>query len=234
MRAFHKKETRPWLAGAVDILAAANYWTYTEHMGELLSAFNDDAKPQFIEGLAKFRKDAKRLRGGFYDPADYPSAEELQRSIVASLHFMPLPNASDFRAAISADEIEKLRQSIEADVAESFNVGLKSMWADLYEVIEEMGQKLARYEVGPAGKITQTFRDSAVNNVREMVDRIGRLNVTADPEIEAMCLRVRQRLLAAEPDTLRTDEKQRAAAIDEAQRIMQAMAGFVAERRAAA
>lgn len=76
---------------------------------------------------------------------------------------------------------------------------------------------------GGAGKTAATFRDSLVDNARELVDVLKRLNVADDPQLEEYRRETEKLATSATADTLRDDENIRAATAKKAQSILAAM-----------
>jgi hypothetical protein len=95
---------------------------------------------------------------------------------------------------------------------------MKDAWERLAETVSHMHARLAE-----PGAI---FRDSLVNNTRELVDVLARLNVTGDVQLEAFRSQVSMELCAIDAQGLRDDPNARQDVATKAQAIMDAMAGF--------
>ena len=71
------------------------------------------------------------------------------------------------------------------------------------------------------------FRDSLIGNVEELVELIPGLNVLDDPDIEAVRLQVKAKLLGNDAKDIRKDPALREELAGEAKQIMDTMAGFM-------
>ena len=79
-RTEHYARTLPWLDNGARVLPAAGYLAYTETMRGLRADF-ESAVETFLANYPSFVDDAKRELNGLFDPADYPSASEIWKSL---------------------------------------------------------------------------------------------------------------------------------------------------------
>ncbi len=70
------------------------------------------------------------------------------------------------------------------------------------------------------------FRDTLIGNADEVCDVLQRLNVTNDPDLESMRVRVKKELTRYTPDTLRDVPSHRQQTADRAADILKTMEGF--------
>jgi hypothetical protein len=81
----------------------------------------------------------------------------------------------------------------------------------LVKVISHMSEKLAAYKNGGHGKKTEgVFRDSLVENVRELAELLPAFNLTNDPAFDELAKRIQRELCVENADTLRKDDDVRA------------------------
>jgi len=92
-------------------------------------------------------------------------------------------------------------------------------WKRLHDRVQHMAEQLA----DPAA----VFRDTLVENTREICAVMSRLNFTDDPNLEAMRLEVEQSLTKHHPDALRNDPDLRRNKAAEANDIMKRMGAFM-------
>ena len=182
---FWEAQTLPWHKG-VRILPSANYFAAMAKHNTLRIEF-DTARSEFLDNLDEAIADARRRLNGMFRELDYPTRERMAKRLGVELEIYPLPQAADFRVDLGDAEEQRIRQAIEANANQAIERAMGDLWQRVHDVVSGMLDKLSRYQSDPAtGKVVATFRDSAVNNLRDMVDLLGRLNVTDDPNLEAM------------------------------------------------
>lgn len=84
------------------------------------------------------------------------------------------------------------------------------------------GKKVDCWICGGSGKKDAEFRDTLVENARELVDVLKRINLTDDPQLEEY-RRQTESLAAAKPETLRDNDSVRTNTAKQAQSILDAM-----------
>lgn len=169
---YHIKHTVPWLDDGLRMLPAALYFDYTTEVrrleGEALTLVAD------LEAhwSAEVQADAIRL-GPLFNMADYPA--DIASKYGIDVQFMPVPSANDFRVALDPDDLASLDNAIrDAETGAS-----RYIIEQLVEPLRKMAEKLSV----PIGEEGSVFRDSLVENVIEVTDRLPRLNINDDPEI---------------------------------------------------
>jgi len=95
---------------------------------------------------------------------------------------------------------------------------MTEVWTRLFDRVKHMAEKLADPKA--------IFRDSMVENAREICALLPRLNFADDPNLEAMRQQVEATLLK-HPDALRNDPDLRRDTAAEAKAIMDKMSVFM-------
>lgn len=216
-RADHYANTLAWSDEGWRMLPSANYMAYTEMMRKHASKF-DTALAEFVREYPSLQYMAQKLLNGMYRQEDYPTAMELQRKFNFAIEYAPLPAKGDFRLDLPIDEIATIEARIEDRVSKATREAVEDSWKRLVECVDRVQERLADPK--------NIFRDSLVANTRELVDTLSRLNVTNDPNLEAMRKRVSETLAVHEPQTLREDLDVREKTAKEAQDILAAMSAF--------
>ena len=172
---------------------------------------------RFIWDYPKLKADAQRILGSLYNEADYPTVDELKTKFKMDMAIFPVP-ATDFRVQIASDELTRIQQDVEARVKSAQSTAMNEAWNRLYERVKNMAEKLA----DPSA----IFRDSLVENTRELCALLPRLNFADDPHLEQMRQDVEASLLK-HPEALRNDLDLRRDTADEAKAIMDKMKSFM-------
>lgn len=178
---YHVKHTVPWLDDGIRMLPADLYFDYTSEIRRIEGEAFADLADLVAHWQAEVQADAVRL-GPLFNPADYPA--DIASKFGIDIQFMPVPSANDFRVAISPDDQASLDNAIREAEAEVSRYIVEQLLAPL----KRMAEKLSV----PIGENGSIFRDSLVENVIEVTDRLPRLNINDDPEISRAISEVRQ------------------------------------------
>ena len=135
-----------------------------------------------------------------------------------AVEFSPVPAAGDIRVDLGADQITAIEQSITGRVQAATETAMRDAWTRLHDCVSHIAERLSDPKA--------IFRDSLIDNAREVCDALQRLNVTNDPALETMRARVAAELTAVSPSTLRDAPIARAETATRAADIMAAMSGL--------
>lgn len=228
LRSHFDTQTLLWFKG-VGLLPSANYFDFMSAYGPLKDDF-EAARQAFLDDADVNKAEAKRQLNGLFRDEDYPSRRRLASRISTELEFMTMPEEADFRVNLGSEEEARIREIIRQQAEAKIAGAIGDLWQRVYAAVADMLERIERYQVDPAtGKTLATFRDSAVNNVRELVELLGKLNVTDDPDLESMRRRLRDKVCQHDADALRDDERLRQDAAAECKDILASMAGYIGE-----
>jgi hypothetical protein len=216
-RTFHYTQTLPWKDDGARILPSANYLTYTAEMRRLKADF-DYAKISFLNNYPALIEQARRDLNGLFNSEDYPTADRIGRKFSFDVEVDPLPTAADFRVNLQGDEVRRIQAEIEKRLQAAQQTAMRDLFTRLYDVVKHAADRLTDK--------TAIFRASLITNIQDIVDLLPRLNLTDDPQLEALRLEVSDRLLGYDPDTLRKNQFARMETAQAAQDILGAMAGY--------
>jgi uncharacterized small protein (DUF1192 family) len=208
--------TLPWGIDGTQMLPTSNYLQFMSDFRKEKGEW-ESLVQSFIDNYDQLKKDAQRILGNLYDPADYPSAFDIQRKFSMDMAVYPVPS-SDFRVAIGSDELTRIQQDVERRVKDAEQTAMKELWQRLYDRVKHMAEKLADPKA--------IFRDSMIENAREICTMLPRLNFNDDPDLEAMRQQVEATLLK-HPDALRNDPDLRHDTAADAKAIMDKMSVFM-------
>ena len=210
------ENTLPWGIEGTMMLPTANYLRFMTDFRKEKSEW-ELLVNRFIWDYPKLKADAQRILGSLYNEADYPTVDELKLKFKMDMAIFPVP-ATDFRVQIASDELTRIQQDVEARVKSAQSTAMNEAWNRLYERVKNMAEKLA----DPSA----IFRDSLVENTRELCALLPRLNFADDPHLEQMRQDVEASLLK-HPEALRNDLDLRRDTADEAKAIMDKMKSFM-------
>lgn len=216
IRQKYYENTLPWGIDGTMMLPTANYLNFMSEFrrekGEWESLVQD-----FVANYDQLKTNAERLLGNLYDAADYPAKWEIMDKFRMDMVVYPVPS-SDFRVSIASEELTRIQQDVERRVRDAEQAALKEVWTRLFERVKHMAEKLADPKA--------IFRDSMVDNAREICALLPRLNFNDDPQLEAMRQEVESKLIK-HPEALRNDPDLRRDTAAEAKAIMDKMSVFM-------
>ena len=209
--------TLPWGIEGTRILPSANYLAFMTDFrtlkGEWLSLVND-----FVGNYGTLRANARTYLGSLYDDADYPHDSAIAAKFGIDMAVFPVP-ATDFRVALSAAETDAIRSSLEARLNEAQATAMREVWTRLYDKVHCIIERLSDPD--------SRFHNSLIENARELCELLPCLNLTDDPNLEAMRMAVEQKLTAYDPSAIRADVTLRRTVAEDASEIADAMRAFM-------
>ena len=226
-RHHHYENTLPWLDDGARILPAANYFDYMQQQNALRAQFEQEVA-EFAKGYPAVVDEARRSLNGLFDPADYPSPSEIGGKFTMQVDVDPMPSADDFRVSLSEDENARIRESIQTRLDDAVQNAVNEVWHRVHDLVAHMVERLRAYKVTPEGKVENTFRDSLVGNIRQMVDLLPKLNITQNNALEAMRQRLADELCGIDAPMLREDETVRNEVAANAEAILAEIKDFMA------
>jgi pimeloyl-ACP methyl ester carboxylesterase len=179
----------------------------------------DRAQLGFYQQFYDYLKaNAQRFLGTLYNDADYPLATDIISKFKMDMAVFPVPS-NDFRVSIGSDELNRIQQDVERRVQEAQTTATRDVWQRLFDKVEKIAERLS----DPTSK----FRDSLIENAREMCELLPRLNFTDDPQLEAMRQEVETKLVSMSAEVLRSDPLVRRNTAADAKAIMDKMSVFM-------
>lgn len=216
IRTKYYNNTLPWGLDGTMMLPTANYLSFMTDFRKEKGEW-EQLVQEFLDEYDQMKLDAQRILGSLYDPADYPTARELRHKFKMDMAVFPVPSA-DFRVAIGSEELTRIQQDVERRVKEAEQAALKDVWNRLYERVKHIAEKLADPKA--------IFRDSMIENAKEICALLPRLNFADDPNLEAMRQQVEASLIKP-PEALRNDPDLRRDTAATAKDIMDKMGAFM-------
>lgn len=221
IRTFYYAETLPWLADGSRILASQNYLLFTERLKPLIDQFDALVAQLIAEYPVEVQRAQNRL-GTLFNPSEYPSPAMLRTYFAISTTFFPVPDASDFRVQILDSE----RATFESRMADAERAALTDCYARLQDVIAKAIARLSSPDA--------IFRDSLIENIREVCDVLPRLDFSNDPKLADFRARTESAISGLTADTLRNSETQRTKAAQNLAQIMSGMGALMASNESGA
>jgi hypothetical protein len=216
IRTKYYDNTLPWGIDGTQMLPSANYLAFMSEFRKEKGEW-ESLVTAFVDNYDALKHDAQRVLGQLYNAEDYPASHEVRHKFKMDMAVFPVPSA-DFRVSIGSEELSRIQQDVERRVKDAEQAALKDVWQRLYDRVKHMAEKLADPKA--------IFRDSMLENTREICALLPRLNFSDDPNLEAMRQQVEASLLK-HPEALRNDPDLRQDTAAEAKKIMDAMGAFM-------
>ena len=187
-RTSHNANTLPWDDQGGRLLTVANYDRYTTALDTLIERVVRE-RARFIEDYDDYVDQARLDLGRLFRLEDYPGTEELQGKFAIRYRIVPVPDARHFMADLAQGETERVKRDIEQQVRARLNDAQHDLYKRLGEAVERVGERLREDENGKP----LVFRDSLIENIRELVDVVPRLNIFADDDLAMLCREVKDK-----------------------------------------
>lgn len=219
VRQFHYDHTSPWEEGK-RLLSAAARQAYDTRIGEFQTEFFA-LVDEFGEQYPNWIEQAKIMHAGTYEPSDYPSWGLCRQMFKFGCEYYPVPRPEHFNgemqrlygAALNAITEQKVEQAV-ADI-----------WQRLLTPVQAMAEKLSSPDA--------IFRDTLVENVREMTALVPMLNLTGDTRLTEAARVIQEQLGNFNAESLRESKVERKEAHERAQSIIARFSG-IGKRKLAA
>jgi hypothetical protein len=209
IRSWHISQTLPWTDNGSRLLPMSNFMAYKEQLGVMEQGYNA-LVDKFIDAYPNLIIAAAFQLGDLFDRTEYPEVHTLRNRFSMQYSFFPVPQAGDFRIDINEEAKAEILSNCEKAYNDRLENAMKDAWARLHECLTRMSDRLQYDEVdeevdGRWEKVLKprVFRDSMVDNAKELVELLQHLNLTKDPVMEQARRDLKNILDRHNVDTLR-------------------------------
>ena len=229
-RDYHNYRTKPWLDDRTRILPNMICIEHLAKIGEFKGAFYG-AVDEFIAAYPKYVKEAEREMGDLYDATDYPSVKGMRDRFSFDFILTPCPDSGDFRSTLDPDQMKEIKANLDHHMDSQLKAAMQDTGYQIREVVQHMAERLKAYKPGDKKKGTKTegqFRDSLVENVRDLAGLLPAFNLNADPKLAELNQRIVDELCQHDADALREDDLIRKKVRVSADKILKDVSDFLA------
>lgn len=223
MRSAHYAQTLSWTDEGWRVLPSKNFMQYGDDMRTRRSII-ESRLDNFISDYPALREQAKVMLNGMWMPEDYPEPLDLRKRYTIKTDYAPMPAGEDFRVSLDADTLAEIARDTEDRVSKAVAAAQQDAFERLHGCVARIAERLSNPEA--------IFRDSLIDNAREVTDVLTRLNIAEDARLEALRVRVEE-LAQVSPETLRTLPHVRRNTAQEADKILADMLATFGEVTAA-
>lgn len=211
--------TLPWRDNGDRLMTRLLYTKFIEEHERLVGEF-EVAVDRFLtrDYPAAIETAAFRM-GELFKRDDYPPVRELRHRFYVRLDIDAITTSNDFRVAIDADHIARVKEQMESAAEQRVQQAMQSVWRRMAETLSYFHARMSDPDA--------VFRDSTVTNLAELIDLIPGLNVLDDPQIEEIRVMLKSSLGGISAKEIRKDPAFRQELADQADEIKSKMAGFM-------
>ena len=207
IRTYVYDNTLPWSDSGLRLLPTKNYFKFSARVKEFEGEFNDLVEQFVIIYPTLITAQAMAL-GDMFKRDDYPSPQEMSRKFSFRVNYMPVPSAGDFRVDVGNEAQEELRQEFERLSEERVASAMADVRGRVVEHLQRMSDRLTSDVVD--GEIKRRrFHDTVITGAYDLCDMLQALNVTGDPQVEAVRLNLEAALAGRSAEDLRESDVER-------------------------
>jgi hypothetical protein len=226
-RTMHHTMTQPWADEGPRILPNALFAKFSEEFRTLKREFAE-AADRFAAAYPTFVIERMAELNELFRPSDYPSPQEIRSKFNLDLTILPFPDAADFRSELDEDTVAEIRSQLQATTAGVIDGAMKNTVERIVETVGRMAEKLAGFQpsTGKGEKAEGIFRDSLVENVRELAELLPAFNLVGDARLAEITDRIKSELCVEDAQDLRENDDVREAVQKSADEIVEAVKGL--------
>jgi hypothetical protein len=218
VRTFHYNHTSPWedgqrlLSGKVNAKYEERMTAYSAEFWEVVDAI----KPNYDSWIEQ----ARIMHAGTFDSTDYPDWEGFRNTFAFGREYYPVPKPEHFNVEMK----ELYGAGLVAITEKKIGEAVADTWDRMMKPVMAMAEKLTKPDA--------VFRDTLVENVKEMVELVPALNLTEDPALTKAATEIGKQLAAFKADDLRNNKVVRKDAAEKAAKLVERF-GAVGKRKLA-
>jgi hypothetical protein len=206
------------------------FWIVSNHripqVEKLVSDSQFEAEEKlevFLNGLEAHKEGERLIMGSAFREQDYPSVEKLRakHKIEVDIAIVPDPE-DDARAGWTTQMRERYKAQLQKQEKEKVSRATADVAARIQDHVSKVLERVAGY----TGKKDGSFKDSLIQNVRDMASMIPEFNITNDPEIEAVYQKIVRDICVLDPKHLRESKELRDDTAASAQDILDRVGNF--------
>lgn len=208
-RTFLYKHSSPWSHKGEVLFPCVFYKKIMDAQREH-SIINEDLVTEFLNNYETYKTDARARLNGLYNPADYPNIEKLTRKFKWALDFEPVPDSGNFQIDLADIDYQDIVKNLVLSNDTAVKKAMADVWQRVFDAIKSLSDKMKEKRKDKKGAdMSPVFRDSIIENIKDLVDILPGLNVTDDQALESARQDLINDLADIEPGDLRESEDMR-------------------------
>ncbi len=187
--------TLPYVESGIRLLPRPDLRRFHEQMCQHKVTLQE-ANRELQERYDQLREDARGRLGSLYDPADYPTSV----NGLFDLHWFIMEIQPPQYLMRLDPELYRTEQArVQEKFREAAELAEQAFLTEFAGLVEHLTERLTAGENGER----KVFRDSAVTNLLDFMDRFKHLNVGSNPDLDRLVEQTRQMIQGSPPQSLR-------------------------------
>lgn len=210
--------TLPWRDNGDRLLTRRMFTNFMDAHGPLKQKWQDEVETFLVATYPSSVARAEFRMGELFNPDDYPTVDQLRTKFYVLLDLDAVTDAKDFRVKLEDDQLVEVRLQMEDVMRGRLQKAVGDIWVRLSGTLQHYANTM--------GDPSKVFRDSTVDNLREIVELLPNLNVLDDPHLTQIANQITQDVLGWEAKELRKQPEARAAVAKKASSILDSLGEF--------
>lgn len=219
-RTFLYEHTTPWAHKGELLLPTALYDKVMDKERKAKQEF-ETLYQEFLNNYNDYIDNAKSRLNGLFNPSDYPSRSKIAKKFDWSIDFDPVPSGNNFKIDIAQKDIDEISNNIESRNKKSLDIAMSNVWQRVFDSVKALSDKMKETRKDKSGNdVSPIFRDSIIENIKDLVDLLPSLNITDDPALEQARIDLENDLIGIDPEQLRENKTDRKEIAKKADKIL--------------
>lgn len=219
-----KSQTRPWEDGGWRLCWAEEYAGLRAKLDDAKREFRDAVQKSIAQNYTALKAAAEKELNGLLGDK-FPSKEALMARYDIRIFTDKIASNEDLRfSGLSESEVETIVKARNESMAAMISEGNADMVRDIQKAAETLHATLSDPEKGFKGCPELGF--PLVENLRSMLDRAEKWNITDDQKLAAMIAKARKALDEIKLDNCKTDKAERKAMAKKSATLLDELASF--------
>lgn len=169
------KWTCAWTYGT-RVLTVEAYVPFKAELSAVIAEYYNDVAKFIRDDYDTAKEEAKGILGSMWNEADYPTAAQLEEKYAMRLDVTPFPDG------VNLDLPDDVREEIRKDVEHNFNERTE---AAMLELVDRITKGLSDFSER-VRKEPKDWKDSAVQNLKDILEIADKLNVSGSKVVSEM------------------------------------------------
>jgi hypothetical protein len=174
-------------------------------------------RDDFIQHYPALVQTAHNYLGSLFNPADYPSVDEVHSKFGFRLVFSPVPESNDFRLQVAEQDLTDLRRQYEDSFNERLADAMREPWTRLHKLLTGLSEKFTDVEGDEEKK---RYHDTLITNAQGLCSLLTHLNITKDPKLEQARRDLELTMLGADIEVIKESPEVRKSMKDKVDAIL--------------
>ena len=203
IRTWFYSKTVPWTTSTVGAMKGSRLIATVDSidfMGEFAKMKKDaeEVRDELLDKYDSLLAEVQLTQGDLFNPAHYPTKQQITSLFGAEMTVQPLPATTDFNRLtnLPAKLVAGLQDLYDRSLETQMENALGDVQKRLIEELERMDTQLSKVA---RGEKTRLFK-SMVGNLRHLVGLTRNMNFTGNAEIEAIADGIEEHLCAYDVD----------------------------------